>query len=138
MRVRHRTRFKARYGLACLLVALNFSVAAQTEPISSRPTFDCAEAKGPLALLICSREETAQADWDLRIASWARYFSLKENDQASFWDDQQKWLMSLNQSCQLTDLPFFSRPQISCVIAAYKRRAELYRSCARHQFCRCF
>jgi hypothetical protein len=38
---------------------------AQGATISSRPTFDCAKAKSPLALLIClSGEETARADWD--------------------------------------------------------------------------
>jgi hypothetical protein len=129
MQVQIRTRFEITYALASVLAALSFSSAeAQSDAISSRPTFDCAKAESPLALLICSGEETARADWDLRIASWARYFSLRENDRAFFWEDQEKWLSSLYQSCGLIDLPSFSRRQISCVIAAYRKRAELYRS----------
>jgi hypothetical protein len=37
-------------------------------------------------------------------------------------------LRSLNQKCQLTNSPTFSRQQNSCVIGAYRARAELYRS----------
>jgi tetratricopeptide (TPR) repeat protein len=105
----------------------NIGGVAQGSSISSRPTFDCAKAKSPLALLIClSGEETAQADWDSKIAYWARNFSLDEGEQAAFWKDQDQWSRSLNQKCGLTAPPF-SRQQISCVIDAYKERAALYR-----------
>jgi uncharacterized protein len=116
MRVLTRTRLEVAYTLAFLLVVFNFSAVAQGELLSSRPTFNCAKAKSPLALLICSGEEAARADWNLRIASWARYFSLAEDDRATFWEDQDKWLKSLNQKCRLTNSPPFSRQQTSCVI----------------------
>ena len=118
---------KAAHVLAFFLVVFNFSAVAQDSSVSSRPTFDCAKAESPLALLICSGEETARADWDLRIASWVRYFSLDKDDRATFWEDQDKWLKSLNQKCRLSASPF-SRQQTSCVIGAYKGRAALYRS----------
>jgi hypothetical protein len=129
MRVPIKTCIEATYALGFLLVAFNFSAAAQGGSISSLPTFDCAKAKSPLALLICSGQETAKADWDLRIASLARYFSPKEDYPAYFWEDQDKWLTSLNQTSRMISVPSFSRQQISCVTGgAYRDRAELYRS----------
>jgi tetratricopeptide (TPR) repeat protein len=104
------------------------SPPARSSFISFRPTFDCAKAKSPLALLIClGGEETARADWDFKIAHWARNFSLDKGDRAAFWEDQDKWSRSLNQKCGLSAPPF-SRQQTSCVIDAYKERAALYRS----------
>jgi uncharacterized protein len=107
--------------------AQNTAAVAQGGSISSRPTFDCGKAKSSLALLICSGEETARADWDLKTAYWARYFSLDKDDRASFREDQDKWYTSLDQKCQLSAPPF-SRQQTSCVIDAYKERAAQYRS----------
>jgi hypothetical protein len=125
-----RTSPRVGYALlVVLLVSIKLAAAAQGgSPTFSQPSFDCAKARSPLALLICSGEETARADWDLRIASWAQYFLLSEPDRASFWEDQDKWLSSLNQKCQLTNSLPFSRQQTSCVIGAYKARAALYRS----------
>jgi peptidoglycan hydrolase-like protein with peptidoglycan-binding domain len=129
MRPLMRTRFKVAYALAFVLVGFDLSAFAQgLGPAPSQPSFDCAKARSPLAVLICTGEETARADWDFRIASWARYFSLAENDRATFWEDQDNWLKSLNQKCRLTNSPPFSRQQTSCVIDAYRGRAALYRS----------
>jgi peptidoglycan hydrolase-like protein with peptidoglycan-binding domain len=129
MRISVRTTLIVGCALPFLIVWFNLAAVAQEGgPISSRPTFDCAKARSPLALLICSGEETARADWDLRVASWARYFSLDEDDRAIFWNDQDQWLRSLNQKCRLTNPPPFSRPQTSCVTEAYRARAALYRS----------
>ena len=100
---------------------------AHDSTISSWPTFDCEKAKSNLGLLICSGEETARADWDYKIAHWARYFSLDEDDRAAFWKDQDKWTKSLDKKCQLSGPPF-SRKQKSCVIDAYEKRAAQYRS----------
>jgi hypothetical protein len=75
----------------------------------------------------CSGEETARADWDFKIAYWARNFSLDKDDRAAFWEDQDKWSKSLKQKCGLSAPPF-SHQQTSCVIDAYKERAALYRS----------
>ena len=105
----------------------NPAAFAQGGSISSRPTFDCGKAKSPLALLICSGEETARADWDLKIAYWARYFLLDKDDRGTFWEDQDKWFGSLNEKCRLSAPPF-PRQQTSCVVGAYKERAALYRS----------
>ena len=129
MRTAIRTRWRVAHTLAFMLIGFNLPAVGQgVGPDPSRPTFDCAKARSPLALLICSGEETARVDWDLRIASWARYFSLDEGGRASFWEDQDKWLRSLNQKCRLSNSPPFSSQQTSCVIGAYRGRAVLYRS----------
>jgi peptidoglycan hydrolase-like protein with peptidoglycan-binding domain/uncharacterized protein YecT (DUF1311 family) len=113
--------------IASIVTLLAMGVAVADVPISSRPTFDCEKAKYPLALLICSGEETARADWDFNIAHWARNFSLAESDRAAFWKDQDKWSKSLDKKCRLSGPPF-SQKQKSCVIDAYRKRAALYRS----------
>jgi uncharacterized protein len=96
MRVSVKTTLKIGYALPFFLVWFNLAAVAQEAgPISSRPTFDCAKARSPLALLICSGEDTAQADWDMIVAYWARYFSLDENDRAKFSGDQDEWLALL-------------------------------------------
>ena len=71
-------------------VVQHTAAVAQGGSISSRPPFDCDKAKSPLALLICSGEETARADWDLKNAYYARYFSLDKGDRAAFREDQDK------------------------------------------------
>ena len=107
------------------------SPAPVSEPdvSTSRPTFDCATARSPLAVLICSDGEAARADWDLVTASWARYFSLNENDRPKFKEDEDKWFASVSRKCQLASHgPPFARAQISYVIGAYRGRAAAYRS----------
>ena len=97
--------------------------------LTSGPTFDCAKATSSLGLLICSDSEAARADWDLVTASWARYFSLNENDRPRFSRDQDQWFASVGRKCQLASHgPPFARAQISCVIGAYRGRAAAYRS----------
>jgi uncharacterized protein len=113
--------------VASIATLLTIGVAVADVPISSRPTFDCEKAKSSLALLICSGEDTARADWDFKIAHWALNFSLVERDRAAFWKDQDIWSKSLDKNCRLNRPPF-SRRQTSCVIDAYKKRAALYRS----------
>jgi hypothetical protein len=68
MRPSIRTTVMVRYALlAFLLGSIKLATAAQGGgPSFSQPSFDCAKARSPLALLICSGEETARADWDLR------------------------------------------------------------------------
>ena len=101
----------------------------QTDISISRPTFNCAKARSPLAVLICSDSEAAQADWDLVTASWARYFSLNESDRPRFTAGQDKWFASVGQKCKLvSQRPAYPREQISCVIGAYRGRAAAYRS----------
>jgi uncharacterized protein YecT (DUF1311 family) len=90
----------------------NAPSVAQGGSISSRPTFDCGKAKSTLALLICSGEEAARADWDLKVAYWARYFSLDKDDRATFREDQDKWYTSLDQKCQLSAPPLFSSANV--------------------------
>jgi uncharacterized protein len=113
-----------------ILLAMGVAVTvAQGGSISSQPTFDCEKATSPLAHLICSGEETARADWDLKIAYYARYFSLDKDDRPTFREDQDKFYTSLNQKCKLSAPPF-SRQQKSCVVGAYKERAAQYRAYA--------
>ncbi|MFO1099275.1 MAG: peptidoglycan-binding protein [Xanthobacteraceae bacterium] len=95
----------------------------------SGPTFDCAKARSSLAVLICSDSDAARADWELVIASWARYFSLSEIERPKFSRDQDQWFASVGRKCKLAgQRPPYPREQISCVVGAYKARAAAYRS----------
>ena len=74
------------------------------------------KAKSPLALLICSGKETAKADWDLKIAYYARYFSLDEAARATFSEDHDKWFGSSNRSAGWVRPPFLvNKPRASLV-----------------------
>jgi hypothetical protein len=122
-------RFVCALVFSLVWVKVPPAVAQDGGATSSRPTFDCAKAKSSLAVLICSREDTAQADWDLSAAALARYFSLDERGKTDFWKDQDKWLRSISQKCQLTNqAPPFPQQKVSCVVSAYKGRAAAYRS----------
>jgi uncharacterized protein len=111
-------------------VAPQPSLAPASGPnFSSQPTFDCAKARSPLAVLICSDSQAARADWELVTASWARYFSLNENDRPKFKENEDKWFASVARKCKLTSQrPPFALEQISCVTGAYRARAAAYRS----------
>jgi uncharacterized protein len=90
--------------------------------LSSKPTFDCANARSLTARAICRDQAGAAADWDLILAYWARYFTLSESDRQAFDQAQQSWLDLLNQKC-----PRVQNSQ-ECVLSAYHKRAAAYRS----------
>jgi hypothetical protein len=118
-----------RVLVAALVLCCNIAFGQAQSFDPNKPTFDCTKARSALALVICSGEEAARADWDLRIASWTRFFSLKESDRAVFWQEQDKWLQSVSQKCRiLHHPPPFSGREISCVVNAYRGGAAIYRS----------
>ena len=90
--------------------------------LSEKPTFDCSNARSLTARTMCFDRAGASADWDLITAYWARYSSLPESEREAFDQGHLNWLGSLNQNC-----PRAPNPQ-QCVLAAYHKRAELYRS----------
>jgi uncharacterized protein len=99
----------------------------QVQPLSSKPTFDCAKARTAIARIICSSDAGAKADWDLNSAYWAMYFSLREEDKDRFDQDQQRWISGLNDACRITGREP-EAAQTECVVAAYRDRAAKYRS----------
>ena len=97
--------------------------------ISATPTFDCTKARTPTARIICLDQTGAKADWDLTSAFWARYFTLVESARDGFSQAEDNWFPSLNRPCQLQPTQdTFSDTQRQCVLAAYARRAALFRS----------
>jgi uncharacterized protein len=96
-------------------------------PISaSRPTFDCAAARTPVAQILCSSVDGALADWNLNASAWAYAASLGDDRRKTFWNEQDEWFRSLDKSCELTFEPSQTRRQ--CVIDAYQHRAKSMQS----------
>ena len=98
------------------------SNSADIEELSKKPNFDCSRARSLTTRTVCLDQTGASADWDLITAYWARYFSLPESERQAFDQGQQDWLDLLNQKCQRAQSPQ------QCVLAAYHKRAALYRS----------
>jgi tetratricopeptide (TPR) repeat protein len=99
----------------------------QLQPLSSKPTFDCAKAQTVVARIICSGEAGAKADWEINSAYWAMYFSLPEESRDQFDQDQQHWIWGLSEACRIA-LREPTPAQTQCVLAAYHDRAAKYRS----------
>ena len=100
---------------------------SQVQPLSSKPTFDCAKGRTVVARIICSSEAGAKADWDVNSAYWAMYFSMPEENRDRFDQDQQHWIWDLSDACRITGRePTLGQTQ--CVLAAYHDRAAKYRS----------
>jgi peptidoglycan hydrolase-like protein with peptidoglycan-binding domain/uncharacterized protein YecT (DUF1311 family) len=97
--------------------------------LSARPTFDCTKARSATARILCVDQAGAKADWDLASAYEGRRFSLDETARQGFTRAQDEWFQSLNQTCQLQPWQGdFSPTQRQCVLVAYRRRTQLYRS----------
>lgn len=97
--------------------------------LSDKPTFNCEKARSPTARLICFDPDGAKADWNLASVYWARQFSLPKSQQESFQKAHDKWFPQLSAACQLRSDQFqFTADQRRCVIAAYNKRANMYRS----------
>jgi uncharacterized protein len=93
---------------------------------SSKPTFDCAKAQKPIALIICSGEDGAKADWALSTASWAYAFTMDEQGRSTFSEAEDDWIKSLNQLCHLTSGT--SATERGCVIGNFNSRATALQS----------
>lgn len=101
--------------------------SSQVQPLSGKPTFDCAKGQTVVARIICSGEAGAKADWDVNSAYWATYFSLPEESRDQFDQDQQHWIWGLSDACRITRREP-TQAQTQCVLAAYHDRAAKYRS----------
>lgn len=98
-------------------------------PASFKPTFDCARATTPVAMILCLNRAGASADWNLSSAFWARLSSLPENARPRFKAAHEKWFPVLNRACRLTPgQTVFSSDQQQCVLTAFRRKADSYRS----------
>ena len=100
---------------------------SQAQPLSSKPTFDCAQGRTVAARIICSSEAGAKADWDVNSAYWAMYFSLPEENRGHFDQDQQHWIWGLSDACRITGREP-TPAQTQCVLGTYHDRAAKYRS----------
>jgi tetratricopeptide (TPR) repeat protein len=101
----------------------------ERQDVSARPTFDCTRAVSPTASIICLDQDGAKADWDLSSAYWARSFSLVGNARERFQQAHDEWFPALKRSCGLqTGQSYFSAGQRLCVLTAYRKRAQSYRS----------
>jgi uncharacterized protein len=101
----------------------------QLQQLSSKPTFDCSKARSATAGIICLDQAGANADWDLITAYWARYGSISEDGQRAFEQAQEGWLNNLRKVCGLSSQQAgFLPSQKQCVLGAYHRRADAYRS----------
>jgi uncharacterized protein YecT (DUF1311 family) len=96
--------------------------AVDIETLSSKPTFDCTNARTLTAQVMCRDQAGAATDWDLISAYWARYFSLAPGEREAFDEAQQHWLDFLNRTC-----PKAQNPQ-KCLLWLYHKRTAEYRS----------
>jgi hypothetical protein len=95
--------------------------------ISSKPTFDCSEARFAHAQILCLDAAGANADWTLNSASWAIYFSIPDGEKKRFDQDQQQFLDTLDRNCQIdAQQTMFAATQRQCVLNAYHARAARY------------
>ena len=96
--------------------------------LSSKPSFDCAEAQNSVAFIICADRDGALADWDLNSAGLALKGLLDRGDRQFFDQDEIFWVRALASVCALpADPARISMKHKSCVIRSYHKRAELYR-----------
>ena len=86
--------------IAFLLVCTRICYS-QTSNISDQPSFDCSNARNPVALILCSGPDAARVDWDINSAWWAFYFSIDEKRRPMMDVDQQAWRQSLDRMCAL-------------------------------------
>jgi tetratricopeptide (TPR) repeat protein len=105
--------------------------AASISPqrLSSSPTFDCTKAKSATARILCIDSAGANADWDITSAYWANLFSLPLSEREAFKRRNDDWPQSLNRICRLRpDQPTYSPQQRQCVLNAFHKQANAYRS----------
>jgi uncharacterized protein len=86
--------------VAFLLVCTRICYS-QTSNISDQPSFDCSNARYPVALILCSGPDAARVDWDVNSAWWALYFTIDEKRRPILDADQETWRQSLYQMCAL-------------------------------------
>ena len=86
--------------IACLLACTSVCYS-QTSNISDQPSFDCSNARYPVALILCSGPDAARVDWDVNSAWWALYFTIDEKRRPILDADQETWRQSLYQMCAL-------------------------------------
>ena len=118
-----------RHFFAGLLLLAHSIAMVQAQNVSV-PTFNCAKATSVLARLICRSDEAAAADWELIAASWSYRYVLPAEIRERFDSEQHQWFLSLAQVCKLPQRAdeTVSKVQVSCVVDAYRKRAETHRA----------
>jgi peptidoglycan hydrolase-like protein with peptidoglycan-binding domain len=124
-------RFPVGVIVALAVAAPVMAQAVQSQdglPLSSKPSFDCSQAQGNVARILCSDPKGALADWDLNSAGLALKGLLDPADRDAFDQDEFFWLRGLSGLCALPRGPDrISMRHKSCVINAYHGRAGSYR-----------
>ena len=104
-------------------------VAANPQPLSATPTFDCTKAKSGSGLILCSDQAGAKADWDINAAYWANMFSLPEANRDAFTRAHEDWVQSVNRTCRLLpEQSAYMSQQRQCVLTAFRKRTDAYRA----------
>jgi hypothetical protein len=98
--------------------------------LSAKPGFNCARVGAdPVRQILCIDQDTAGAYWALTSASWAFRFSRREAERETFDKNEQAWKMLLVEKCSLLmNQVQFTDEQRECVVGAFHKRAEQYRS----------
>ena len=97
--------------------------------LSNYPTFDCSTAQSPSGRIICLVGQGAMADWELTSAYLALKFSLPESSRSKFIRAHDDWPATLKKTCKLPPgQDTFSTTQQQCVLGAFRKRAQAYRS----------
>ena len=114
--------------LIALVMALWFYTLSQAQG-KPKPSFNCAKARAPVEILICS--DTALARQDATMAR--NYRSLravwKGRLRRSLKKDQRRWVLARDQGCRIgknTALTSGNRARyIKCLMGAYRKRNAL-------------
>jgi uncharacterized protein len=105
------------------------AIAANPQPLSATPTFDCTKAKSGSGLILCSDQAGAKADWDIDAVYWANMFSLPEANRDAFTRAHEDWVQSVNRTCRLLpEQSAYMSQQRQCVLTAFRKRTDAYRA----------
>jgi uncharacterized protein YecT (DUF1311 family) len=92
-------------------------------------SFDCSLARTPIEKTICSNSQLGRADLLLSTAYKPFFNAVKGNDRAKLIAKQRAWNASIPLTCHLNSTPA-TQATISCLIEAYKTRADLLNQCS--------
>jgi len=117
------------FALAMFVFLALSRVPASAQDASANPSLDCTKARSTVSKILCSDRAAADADWQLNTAIWALYFSIDDEARKELDREQNAWRSSLELRCRIpTEGMSVARASVSCLVTAYHRQAELYRS----------
>jgi len=106
--------------------ATDSAKASKPLPFAS---FDCSLARSPIEKTICSNSQLGRADLLLSTAYKPFFNAVKGNDRTKLIANQRAWNASIPIACHLNSAPA-TQATISCLVEAYKTRADLLNECS--------